>query len=189
MRAKLLTLRFSPTLGRFDDASLVSLQQKIVLERLHQHLVTIAGEPLLLCVAEWREQVANAAPRPETVTPTADDTPTAPSSTPRQPARAVGDLRSELDAAQRAVFDQIRRWRSQKAHAEGAPPYVILTNRQLVEIVRQRPDTKAGLGGIDGLGDKKVERYGQDLLSLLWPSASDHASETSGEPAAEVAGA
>lgn len=39
MRAKVLTLRFSPQLGRFDDAPLVALQQAVVLERVRESLV------------------------------------------------------------------------------------------------------------------------------------------------------
>jgi hypothetical protein len=44
MRAKLLTLRFSSCLGRFDDAPLVALQQKVVFEHLREHVVSVAGE-------------------------------------------------------------------------------------------------------------------------------------------------
>ncbi|MCB9876584.1 MAG: hypothetical protein H6835_03190 [Planctomycetes bacterium] len=61
-RAKILTLRFSPTLGRFDDAPLVSLQQKVVLEQLHEHLVEVGGESMLVCVSHWREQPQDNAP-------------------------------------------------------------------------------------------------------------------------------
>ena len=53
MRAKVLTLRFSPQLGRFDDAPLVALQQAVVLERVREHLV----------------QVGDALPSPSTALP------------------------------------------------------------------------------------------------------------------------
>jgi hypothetical protein len=55
MRAKVLTLRFSPQLGRFDDAPLVALQQTVVLERVREHLVQVGDEPMLVCIAAWRE--------------------------------------------------------------------------------------------------------------------------------------
>ncbi|MFN9706704.1 MAG: hypothetical protein ACK595_18025 [Planctomycetota bacterium] len=45
MRAKVLTLRFSPQLGRFDDAPLIALQQAVVLERVREHLVQVGDEP------------------------------------------------------------------------------------------------------------------------------------------------
>ncbi|MFO1031813.1 MAG: hypothetical protein U1F60_12085, partial [Planctomycetota bacterium] len=96
MRAKVLTLRFSPQLGRFDDAPLLALQQKVVLEHVREHVVQIGGEPMLLCLAEWREQPqgpcaalprVEIAPRPmraeaenvpfETPSPSADASPPA----------------------------------------------------------------------------------------------------------------
>ncbi|MBZ0150811.1 MAG: HRDC domain-containing protein, partial [Planctomycetes bacterium] len=216
MRAKVLTLRFSPQLGRFDDAPLLALQQKVVLEHVREHVVQIGGEPMLLCLAEWREQPQGAgaglprveiAPRPvraeaetvpfETPSPSADVSPPATSDpttasnsgangrAAHGPARPVGELRAELTEEQRALFDRVRSWRSRTAHQEGAPPYVILTNRQLVEIVRQRPDSKAGIGRIDGLGDKKVARYGGAILTLLWGQPAD-ANSAAEEPRSAV---
>lgn len=41
---------------RFDDAPLLALQQRVVLEHVREHVVQIGGEPMLLCLAEWREQ-------------------------------------------------------------------------------------------------------------------------------------
>ena len=196
MRAKVLTLRYSPQMGRFDDAPLLALQQKVVLEHVREHLVQIGGEPMLVCVAEWREQPQGfgsaaarveaaagsprSAPEQPAIVP-ADAAPPAvecPSPTPRHAtsngaARPVGELRAELTEEQRGLFDRVRSWRSRTAHAEGAPPYVILTNRQLVELVRQRPDSKAGIARIDGLGDKKVARYGESILTLLWAAADE----------------
>lgn len=152
MRAKLVTLRFSPTLGRFDDAELIALQRRVLFEEVREHLVMVGGETMLLCLVSWREQVVANQPELAAGSPPATESiAAAPSS--NGPSRPVPDLRNELDSEQRALFDQVRRWRSQKAHDEGAPPYVILTNRQLVELVRQRPETKAGLLRIDDLGD------------------------------------
>jgi superfamily II DNA helicase RecQ len=175
MRAKVLTLRFSPTLSRFDDAALVSLQQKVVLEQMREHLVTVGGEPMLVCVATWREKavVPGDEPRPVAAAAHAPASPPAPPppDTPRGPARPVGELREELTGEQQTLFDRLRRWRSDKAHSEGAPPYVVLTNRQLVEIVRIRPHSRTALSEIHGLGDKKVARHGTEILAMLWPDA------------------
>jgi len=173
---------------------------------VREHLVQIGGEPMLLCLAEWREQpqsVGAALPRAEIapcrvrsapeqppIAPIDSSSPAAeplpPTSGPpaanssgsngrtsHGPARPVGEIRAELTEEQRVLFDRVRSWRSRTAHDEGAPPYVILTNRQLVELVRQRPDSKAGIGRIDGLGDKKVARYGGAILTLLWGQPAD----------------
>lgn len=193
MRTKVLTLRFSPHLGRFDDGPLVALQQKVVLEHVREHLVQVGGEAMLLCVATWRE-------RAEGTSATNGTTPTSTAAIPepvarvepaaeqRGPATPVGELRADFTAEQQALFDLLRRWRREKAHDEGAPPYVVLTNRQLVELVRQRPHSRAEMGRIAGFGDKKLARHGAELLALLWPDtpAREHL-EPAGAPVATTA--
>lgn len=210
MRAKILTLRFSPHLGRFDDAPLLALQQKVVLEHVREHVVQIGGEPMLVCLAEWREQPqgasaalprvetpqpqrpvrAEAEPAPfESPSPSVESSPepsrhdpvsgaAANGRTSHRPAIPVGELRADLTEEQRVLFDRVRSWRSRTAHKEGAPPYVILTNRQLVELVRQRPDSKAGIGRIHGLGDKKLGKYGETILTLLWGQSTQANSDS-----------
>lgn len=191
MRAKTLTLRFSPQLGRFDDAPLLALQQKVVLEQLREHLVQIGQEPMLVCLATWRERTdaastVSAAPTaaaPPAVTPTAPPA-VDPEPPPGPAADPVGAIRAEFTQDQQILHERLRAWRRERAHAEGAPIYVILTNRQLAEMVRQRPDSKAGLGRIAGIGDKKIARLGDELLAILWsdtapqlpvPEAASHA--------------
>lgn len=56
---------------------------------------------------------------------------------------------------------------SERAKADGIPPYVICNNRQLAEVVRVRPDTLTALGAIEGFGEAKLKRYGKALLALV----------------------
>jgi superfamily II DNA helicase RecQ len=184
MRAKVLTLRFSPQLGRFDDGELIALQRRVVLENVREHVVTTGGETMLACVAVWQERTG-AVPTPDEPQrhapppPQQTSAPTSKTDAPQPdapapaggPATPLEQLRAEFTAEQRVLFDHVRRWRARTAHDEGAPAYVVLTNRQLVEIVRQRPHSKAALGAIHGLGDKKIGRYGEQLLAVLWPDA------------------
>lgn len=190
MRAKVLTLRFSPQLGRFDDAPLIALQQKVVLEDLREHLVSVSGESMLLCVAAWREKTdsattttSSATPPPVSEAPPVDE--------PRTPATPVAELRADFTAQQQGLFELLRRWRAAKAHTEGVPNYVILTNRQLVDIVRQRPSSRSALVRIHGFGDKKLARHGQEILAVLWPETpkAEAPSEDTNNPAFSRAGA
>ena len=183
MRAKGITLRFSTQLGRFDDAPLIALQQKVVLEQMREHLVQVGGEAMLLCVATWREKAeacgspatTSVSPTPSAVLPKPEPSVLPPASAAqdahdvrRGPSTPVGELRADFTAEQQTLFDLLRRWRRQKAHDEGAPPYVVLTNRQLVDLVLQRPRSKTAMGQIAGFGDKKLARHGEELLALLW---------------------
>ncbi|MFT4515640.1 MAG: hypothetical protein ACI91B_004357 [Planctomycetota bacterium] len=120
MRAKVLTLRFSPQLGRFDDAPLIALQQKVVLEHVREHLIHVGDEVMLVCVATWRErEPATQAPTTthSAETSTATESPPEPS---RAPATPVADLLEDLTPQQQAMFELVRAWRRQKAQAEGA---------------------------------------------------------------------
>jgi ATP-dependent DNA helicase RecQ len=47
------------------------------------------------------------------------------------------------------------------------PAYVIFHDATLRDIARQRPDSIEGLGTISGVGDRKLEAYGEDILELL----------------------
>jgi len=47
------------------------------------------------------------------------------------------------------------------------PAFVILHDKTLAEIARQRPRTLTALGGISGIGAKKLERYGPALVELV----------------------
>ncbi len=65
------------------------------------------------------------------------------------------------------VFSRLRDWRKAVAEKEGVPVYVVLTNEQLAQMVQKKVNTKTGLKEIEGVGDPRVEKYGESLLALL----------------------
>lgn len=75
-----------------------------------------------------------------------------------------GTLQTEEE---RGWFDLLRRWRSDRAHLEGAPPYTILTDRQVVELLQKKPETLESLGEIEGIGEARLKRFGKELLEVL----------------------
>jgi ATP-dependent DNA helicase RecQ len=54
-----------------------------------------------------------------------------------------------------------------QATKEGVPPYAIAHNAWLKQIVRICPHTLADLGHIEGLGDRRIEKYGEQILAVL----------------------
>ncbi len=72
-----------------------------------------------------------------------------------------------LDGAGQSLFDALRSWRRRLAEAQEVPPYVILHDATLHELVRLKPGSMEELGQVSGIGAKKLERYGEDLLALL----------------------
>lgn len=64
------------------------------------------------------------------------------------------------------LFNILRDWRSQRCKKEGVPPYIIFTNQQLAMIVKKRPQSISELTKIEGIGNGKAQKYGDDVLSI-----------------------
>lgn len=88
--------------------------------------------------------------------------------TPKEPSRGTNTERLNLDPADRPLFDALRAWRSARARAEHVPAYVVMTNRQLADVVRMRPRSAADLAQIDGFGESRVAKLATELLQVLW---------------------
>ncbi len=65
------------------------------------------------------------------------------------------------------LFERLRDWRSETAKAANLPPYTILHDSSLKELAAFKPRTEAELLNIGGIGEAKLERFGQALLNLL----------------------
>jgi ATP-dependent DNA helicase RecQ len=73
----------------------------------------------------------------------------------------------ELPAAAEPVFEKLRAWRTAVAKEQGMPPYVIFHDATLRLIAADPPSTLAGLAEVNGVGEAKLARYGQQILDLL----------------------
>jgi ATP-dependent DNA helicase RecQ len=61
----------------------------------------------------------------------------------------------------------LRAWRSEVARKRGVPAYVVLHDSTIDGIATQRPATLEQLRRIPGIGDKKLEHYGEELIALV----------------------
>ena len=80
----------------------------------------------------------------------------------------------ELAEEGRERFEALRGWRLEQARSQGVPPYVVFHDRTLIEIASRQPATLAGLGTVAGVGQAKLDRYGDAVLQLLAGLASGH---------------
>jgi ATP-dependent DNA helicase RecQ len=82
-----------------------------------------------------------------------------------------GELASQGAAAGEAgdptLIGTLRTWRSEVARKRGVPAYVVLHDSTIDGIATSRPTTLDHLRGIPGIGDKKLEHYGEDLIALV----------------------
>jgi len=82
-------------------------------------------------------------------------------------APSVGGADNGLDGAHLALFQALRAWRLRIAREHGVPAYTIFHDATLEEIARRRPGSTAELGAVSGVGTKKLERYGEELLEIV----------------------
>ncbi|MCP4388497.1 MAG: DNA helicase RecQ [Gammaproteobacteria bacterium] len=72
----------------------------------------------------------------------------------------------ELRGADTALFEALRLHRTKLAQEQGVPPYVILHDKTLAAICEHRPDSIDELALIPGIGERKLELYGDDLIRI-----------------------
>ncbi|MCU0706859.1 MAG: DNA helicase RecQ [Pirellula sp.] len=67
----------------------------------------------------------------------------------------------------RKLFEALRTLRRNLAAERQLPPYIILSDRSLAELSACRPSTREGLLAISGIGQAKVDAYGEVVLAAI----------------------
>lgn len=62
---------------------------------------------------------------------------------------------------------ELRDYRLRKSREEGIKPYYIYNNQQMDAIIEQMPKTIEELLKINGIAEKKCEKYGKDILHII----------------------
>jgi len=73
----------------------------------------------------------------------------------------------DLDDTGRRIFDDLRAFRLEQSRQEGVPPYVVASDRTLRECAVLRPQKRADLLHVHGIGPAKIERYGEAFLRII----------------------
>ncbi len=74
---------------------------------------------------------------------------------------------ADLDAAGQARLQALKAWRAEVAREHNLPAYIVFNDATLVQMAREHPDSLDALAGISGVGAKKLEAYGRELLRVL----------------------
>jgi ATP-dependent DNA helicase RecQ len=72
-----------------------------------------------------------------------------------------------LDSTGQARFDALKAWRGEVAKSHNLPAYVIFHDATLAAIAKAGPTNLDSLQGIAGIGVKKLEAYGQEVLRVV----------------------
>ncbi len=80
-----------------------------------------------------------------------------------------GKARASIDIAphEAEVWNALREARARLAKEQGVPAYVIFHDATLLAMLRERPQSLRELGGISGVGESKLARYGEAFLDVL----------------------
>jgi ATP-dependent DNA helicase RecQ len=65
------------------------------------------------------------------------------------------------------LLEVLRTWRAGQARAHGLPAYLVFSDATLAEVAARRPRSQDDLAEVKGIGPRKLERYGAELLRLV----------------------
>ncbi|MFD9542246.1 ATP-dependent DNA helicase UvrD2 [Streptomyces sp. NPDC060022] len=73
------------------------------------------------------------------------------------------DCPSDMDEG---LYERLRQWRADRAKEIGQPAYCVFTDKTLMAIAERVPDTEGELVVIAGVGNRKLTRFGADVLDI-----------------------
>jgi len=88
-----------------------------------------------------------------------------------KPKRVEGSAPTEYDEV---LFGRLRGLRKRIAGEQRVPPYVVFSDKTLHEMCRHYPGTLSDMRMISGVGDAKLERYGDDFISEIKEYRADY---------------
>ena len=73
------------------------------------------------------------------------------------------DCPSDMDEG---LYERLREWRAVQAQRSGQPAFCVFTDKTLMAIAEAVPDDEHELARIPGVGMRKLNRYGADVLTI-----------------------
>ncbi|MGV6818038.1 MAG: DNA helicase RecQ [Thiotrichales bacterium] len=78
-----------------------------------------------------------------------------------------GQRKSGVRSYEQPIFEKLKEKRLEIARERSVPPYVIFHDSTLIEMLRSQPQSLEELALVSGVGEKKLESYGQTFLDVL----------------------
>jgi len=72
------------------------------------------------------------------------------------------------------LFEALRAWRTEQAAARRVPAFVIFGDAVLTNLAAYRPTTLAGLDRVPGIGDRKRDEFGADIILIVRQESAAH---------------
>jgi len=114
---------------------------------LKQYCVSLENTAVLVFVVETLEANATGQQNPQ--------------------ARSRIDYKEVLSPEDFDIYSELRVLRKAIANEEGIPVYSVFSNAQLASMVLDRVGTLAAMGGIEQVGQARIDKYGAAFLEVL----------------------
>lgn len=147
MYVKVVTLRYEERLQGFPEGALREAAAGREVLEVRDHFFLHGGVPHLALVVLLGGGAGEGGYRPRN--PNAPD-----------PEEGIAEER-------RPLYRELKRWRNERAKADGKPAYAIARNAQLAEIVNRAPKSLEGLKAVEGIGEGFCRDYGAEVLELV----------------------
>lgn len=85
----------------------------------------------------------------------------------QSPAPDKKEVDFDDDDEARLIQANLKKWRRKRAEETAVPPYMIFGDRTMNDIAAKKPRTTSELYNVRGLGDKKIEKFGEDILRIV----------------------
>ncbi|QDU91650.1 ATP-dependent DNA helicase RecQ [Pirellulimonas nuda] len=85
----------------------------------------------------------------------------------KKAARRAASGGAELSPVDQGLFEALRALRMQFARERGAPPYVIFGDAALQDMARQRPGSLEAFAEVKGVGQKKLDDFGDAFVEAI----------------------
>jgi ATP-dependent DNA helicase RecQ len=130
----------------------------VIRQLLAQGLLTVEGDHGTLVLTEASSDVLA---RKREVRLRQEQKPT------KAPRAKTAKPQQELSPENQPIFEKLRAWRAATAKEQGVPAYVIFHDATLRQIATDQPTTLAELGKVNGVGENKLAKYGEQILTTL----------------------
>ena len=74
---------------------------------------------------------------------------------------------TKLTEEEQIIYESLKQWRTDKAKAENLSSFVIAYDTELITIAKEKINTIDDFKNLKGFGEKKIAKYGEDIIALL----------------------
>jgi len=79
----------------------------------------------------------------------------------------IAPLKVQSTSTANPLVQNLRKWRTETSRRLQKPPYMIITDKTIHDIVQKKPSSIESLHSVHGLGPHKIRLFGQDILTII----------------------